>query len=389
MANVQKYKASSMGHMFAHYERRKDEHDEYIKYGNQSIDTSKTHLNYNLAENHNQLEFVKKKLDEVHTFKRKDLNIFATWVITAPKDLPPEQERDFFKTSYDFLCDRYGKENCISAYVHKDETTPHMHFCFMPIVKNGKFRGKIVDKLSAKEVLTQTDLKSFHKDLQKAMDKQHIHCLVENGITAINGNKTVKELKKELAQQNSEIAVAKEISSVKKLIADFEKCFHSIPIVGGYQVSNTDYKKVCKTFQKIMLTGNDLDSKSAKVEEKLNSIAKVEEKLKRQEEVNDKKANELRIKEQNLLNRNSLLSVTELENASLKLKQQAYSSNVSEIVELLNKFFKGNIPLELKKVLLKAFQEVGLKPNEKLNLDTSDLDKIKNKEIERRNYFER
>ena len=34
MANVQKYKASSMGHMFAHYERRKDEHDEYIKYGN-------------------------------------------------------------------------------------------------------------------------------------------------------------------------------------------------------------------------------------------------------------------------------------------------------------------------------------------------------------------
>lgn len=136
-----------------------------------------------------------------------------------------------------------------------------------------------------------------------------------------------------------------------------------------------------------MLTGNDLDSKSAKVEEKLNSLAKVEEKLKRQEEVNDKKANELRVKEQNLLNRNSLLSVTELENASLKLKQQAYSSNVSEIVELLNKFFKGNIPLELK-VLLKAFQEVGLKPNEKLNLDTSDLDKTKNK-IERSNYFER
>ncbi len=138
-----------------------------------------------------------------------------------------------------------------------------------------------------------------------------------------------------------------------------------------------------------MLTGNDLDSKSAKVEEKLNSLAKVEEKLKRQEEVNDKKANELRVKEQNLLNRNSLLSVTELENASLKLKQQAYSSNVSEIVELLNKFFKGNIPLELKKVLLKAFQEVGLKPNEKLNLDTSDLDKTKNKKIERSNYFER
>ena len=98
--------------------------------------------------------------------------------------------------------------------------------------------------------------------------------------------------------------------------------------------------------------------------------------------------NELRIQNEELDSKVQHL-ITELENASLKLKQQAYSSNVSEIVELLNKFFKGNIPLELKKVLLKAFQEVGLKPNEKLNLDTSDLDKIKNKEIERRNYFER
>ena len=212
--------------------------------------------------------------------------------------------------------------------------------------------------------------------------------IAKEKLNAANAEATkIKNELNSITQDN--LSNSQKISSVKKLIADFEKCFHSIPIVGGYQVSNTDYKKVCKAFQKIMLTGNDLDSKSAKVEEKLNSLAKVEEKLKRQEEVNDKKANELRVKEQNLLNRNSLLSVTELENASLKLKQQAYSSNVSEIVELLNKFFKGNIPLELKKVLLKAFQEVGLKPNEKLNLDTSDLDKTKNKKIERSNYFER
>ena len=224
------------------------------------------------------------------------------------------------------------------------------------------------------------------KTKKKTLEKQ----IVGNKEKLNAANAEATKIKNELnsiTQDN--LSNSQKISSVKKLIADFEKCFHSIPIVGGYQVSNTDYKKVCKTFQKIMLTGNDLDSKSAEVEEKLNSLAKVEEKLKRQEEVNDKKANELRVKEQNLLNRNSLLSVTELENASLKLKQQAYSSNVSEIVELLNKFFKGNIPLELKKVLLKAFQEVGLKPNEKLNLDTSDLDKTKNKEIERRNYFER
>ena len=95
MANVQKYKASSMGHMFAHYERRKDEHDEYIKYGNQSIDTSKTHLNYNLAANHNQLEFVKKRLEEVHTFKRKDLLLLG--LLQLQKIYLPNKREIFLK----------------------------------------------------------------------------------------------------------------------------------------------------------------------------------------------------------------------------------------------------------------------------------------------------
>lgn len=49
MANAQKYTRAACGHLAAHYERRKDEKGEYIKFGNQDIDPQKTHLNYNLG----------------------------------------------------------------------------------------------------------------------------------------------------------------------------------------------------------------------------------------------------------------------------------------------------------------------------------------------------
>lgn len=49
MANAQKYTRAACGHLAAHYERRKDEKGEYVKFGNQDIDPQKTHLNYNLA----------------------------------------------------------------------------------------------------------------------------------------------------------------------------------------------------------------------------------------------------------------------------------------------------------------------------------------------------
>ena len=57
-----------------------------------------------------------------------------------------EQIKQFFELSYKFLSERYGEKNVISAYVHKDETTPHMHFLFIPIVDDKKRNEKHSDK---------------------------------------------------------------------------------------------------------------------------------------------------------------------------------------------------------------------------------------------------
>lgn len=211
MANMAKYTKGAMGHMMKHYERGKDASGEYIKFGNQQIDLSRTHLNYNLAPEHDQLDFIHSRLKEVSVLKRKDVNVMCSWVVTAPKELPPEHNREFFERTYSFLRDRYSpdEKNIISAYVHMDEVTPHMHFAFIPVVHDQK---KDIDKVSAKELINRSDLKTFHKDFQAVMDRfvedhgYNFSCDVLNGAT-VGGNKSIEEYKADvLADLNQDEA---------------------------------------------------------------------------------------------------------------------------------------------------------------------------------------
>ena len=199
MANAQKYNREACGHLFAHYERGKDKDGNYIKFGNQDIDPTRTHLNYNLAPDRGmpQNEYMKKRCSEVYCLKRADVNVMCSWVVTAPKDLPNGTEDKFFRATYNFLCERYGGEdNVISAYVHRDENRDHMHFSFVPVVYEEK---KDRYKVCAKEAISQYDLQSFHKDLETRLEHDMgFRVNVLNEATR-DGNKEVADMKKETA----------------------------------------------------------------------------------------------------------------------------------------------------------------------------------------------
>lgn len=204
MAHAAKYAASASGHMLSHYDRSKDGLS-----GN--IDPSRTHLNYNLGPEHegSQLDFIHQRMSEVRCLKRADVNIMCDWVVTLPQyqwhdnniHMTPNKEqveRTFFERVYRFMADRYGEQNIISAYVHRDETTPHIHFAFVPVTEDKKRGG---EKLSAKEVVTRKDLQTFHTDLERHLDSfRDWHFEVVNEATK-DGNKTIAELKKQTAHE--------------------------------------------------------------------------------------------------------------------------------------------------------------------------------------------
>lgn len=226
MANLAKYKSGAVTRMFNHYSRKSKED---VKRGNEQIKQELTYLNYDLLTGEkaddvrnekSQMERYQNRLAEVshvdlaNDYYYKTINVMCDWVITLPENVPEDKADLFFRKTFDFACERYGKENVISAWVHKDETTPHMHFCFMPVVKDKDG----TDRLCCREVINRSELQRFHPALQKHLEKEMGQPVaILNGATA-GGNLSIAELKLQDA--------IKELSATKaktKVIDDLNK----------------------------------------------------------------------------------------------------------------------------------------------------------------------
>ena len=232
MANRQKYTRAAIGHMCKHYERGLDSNKEPVKYGNQDIHPELSYLNYNLAEHDQplpQLEFIHKRISVFRCLNRKNVNVMISWVVTLPKEMndkPEEEKRKFFERTYAFLKERYGVENVISAYVHLDETQPHMHFAFTPVMYDTK-KGRY--KFDAKTVGSRRDLRTFHKDLDVYLEHElGYRTGVINGITELN--LSIQELKQ----------MQKEMAELDKKLDDIQLETPNKTFTGNYKASDVD-----------------------------------------------------------------------------------------------------------------------------------------------------
>lgn len=174
------------------------------------------------------------RLDEVYCMDRKDVKACCSWVVTLPenlKDAPDEHQRKFFEETYGFLADRYGGEkNVLSANVHNDETTPHMHFAFIPVVYDPK---KEREKVSAKLVINRNELKVFHKDLDVHL-KESIPEIYQDGILndktiGLDDIESIKKHSKEIEAKKADMSKEleefsrKEKEEMVKDLATFKK----------------------------------------------------------------------------------------------------------------------------------------------------------------------
>lgn len=224
MAHVQKFTRGNLNGLSIHLDRKTDHHS------NEEIDPTKTYLNIDLCQKEGDtLSRLNDRLKEVYCMKRDDVKVGCSWIVTLPKNLKEQTESDqqaFFEKTYAFLSERYGGEkNVLSAQVHLDETTPHLHFVFMPVVWDEK---KQREKVSAKEVLNRNDLQKFHGELDTFLKKE-LPTIYKDGI--LNGETieldSVKEIKKYAKQiQEKKDDLSKELelfSEPKKVFDQVEK----------------------------------------------------------------------------------------------------------------------------------------------------------------------
>ena len=148
ICNVQKYSSShDISGMQIHDMRERDHSN-----SNPDIDFNRSSLNYNLCNNLNGMsfnEYINKQIAERYTGKkavRKDAVRMVKVLFTSDSEfferLTAEQQQEYFQSCYDWAAERWGSNNIISAAVHLDEKTPHLHLNFVPLTADGRLSAK-------------------------------------------------------------------------------------------------------------------------------------------------------------------------------------------------------------------------------------------------------
>lgn len=167
MAHIAKYKAASCGHMLAHYRR------DASSLGRENIDPTREGKNMVLAHYTNKdgklvvgqvlpregtpnWSTIARRIERVNEnakaagkrATRKDAVVMADVVVTLPENVRKGDEGRFFRLTYWYLSNKFGRENMMGGFVHGDEvlkdgtpTRAHMHVPFTPIL-NGRFNYK-------------------------------------------------------------------------------------------------------------------------------------------------------------------------------------------------------------------------------------------------------
>src|SRR5690625_1944026 len=363
MAHVQKFSRGAVGGLSSHIERKTENHS------NKDIDTERTHENYDLCEKDGDMTSrYKERFDEVHCLNRKDVKVMADWVVTLPeelKDTSPESQKKFFEETYDFLSERYGKENVLAGVVHNDETTPHMHFAFMPVTYDEKRER---EKVSAKEVLNRNELKSFHQDLDNHL-KERIPQIYQKGVLNDKTigvedvptlkkhskeierlNKVMDEKKRNLNKQIKKVSQlegkAKNVYDTRNKLDEFENKLGKT-ILGKRTMSSKDLnelKKFVTGVQKVGLKSVGVVERLEK--ENLNLYADLNKTSEKLDSVNEHRRDLIQDKE--ILE--SKVERLEVENSSLEDKLTVANSKLLEKEYDLSKMpeieFKGRLVID-------------------------------------------
>ena len=189
MAHIAKYKATSVGHMLAHYRRDESsmERDNIDpkRVKNDMVVAHYTNKDGKLVvgrvvprEGEPNWGTVERRIERVNEAQkaagkratRKDAVVMADVVVTLPDNVRKGDEDRFFRLTYWYLSNKFGIDNMMGGYVHKDEVlkdgTPardHMHVPFTPIL-DGRFNYK--------KMCPRTFYQNMHRELGDYLEKR-------------------------------------------------------------------------------------------------------------------------------------------------------------------------------------------------------------------------
>lgn len=139
-----KRKAGGVTANYVHNERKKE-----VYKSNPDIDKERTKDNYHFIK---PAQSYRKEVNHLISAAgcrtRSNSTVMVETLVTASPEfmtaMPPEEQREFFAYAFRFMAEKVGEKNIISAVVHMDEKTPHMHLSFCPITEDKRLSAKTI-----------------------------------------------------------------------------------------------------------------------------------------------------------------------------------------------------------------------------------------------------
>ena len=241
-----KCKRENLKGIFRHNERSNK------NYSNENIDKEKSYLNYSLKSPQYSYEKEFDRIKEKYNLKgqiKTVSNIACEYIITSDHDyfegIGEEETKRFFETAYKFVSEYkdLGEQYIMSAKVHMDEQTPHMHLVFLPVVHTTDKKGNSIDKLACSEFWKAKD---SYRQLQDAFYKY----MVENGFNLQRGLP-----KEETGREHYSVEEYKKITNfkqTKEILNNMKLELPDIPDITDININRLSKKRDEKILEEII-----------------------------------------------------------------------------------------------------------------------------------------
>ena len=260
-----KYKKENLAGLYKHNERKN------TNYSNKDINKNNSLKNYSIKQCNTTYSNAIKVLQKENNLQGriiKTTNVACELIITSDKEffekIGEEETKRYFQTAYNFVANYkgLGEKYILSAKVHLDESTPHMHLVFVPVIhKIDKKSGKHIDKIACSEYWKGKDSyrqlqDNFHKyivehgfELERGNTKENTHIPIERLKQITNYENIKYELTQEQMQpintKNKDLIIRQNkelIEYTNKLKIQLAKSYTAIERVEELQRRNTHLK---------------------------------------------------------------------------------------------------------------------------------------------------
>ena len=262
-----KYKGPEIANIEAHNERTKDKYA-----SNPDIDPSRSHLNFHLIEPERRYRAeAERQIKEAGCRTRSDsVRLVEALVTASPEFFQGKKKAEikaFFQEAVTFIQQHQDPKTIVSAAVHLDEKTPHMHLSFVPLTEDGRLCAKEI--LGNRKKMTWWQDKFWEHMVQKYPNLERGESASKTGRDHIPPRvfKEMTRLSKQKAKIE-EVLAGVNAFNAKSKAAEIEKLLDQyIPSV---EQMHTTLKKYQVAFTKTTKENKKLKAENAQLEESLD-----------------------------------------------------------------------------------------------------------------------